>query len=322
MKHLKKILITRKISDYLLDPLKEIGEVDMWQEPYDLMPRPELMKRGAGVAAIINFAELMVDVELLDRFPDLEVVSNVSIGTDNFDLRCMTARKVWGANAPGYYSPPVAEYVMGSLVMLMRGLPDADRFVRSGNWNSFQPGRWDKPTLSGKNMGLVGYGTIGQLVGGLAVHFGMHIRFYDPWRKGLPGYTDLDELLGLSDVVSIHMPLTRENEYLFDKERLGKMKTGAILVNTSRGKLVRESDLLDALKAKHISGAILDVFENEPEVGKELRNMDQVILTPHIAGGTIESRNGAIRHAVENVVRVMQGREPLNAVNQLSDENN
>ena len=256
------------------------------------MPRERVLELAPGLHGIINQAELRVDEELLDAAPQLKIVANVAIGVDNLDLDLMARRGVWATNVPAAFVASTADCTIALLLSLLRRIPQADAYVRSGRWLSdgFQPGVWDGALLAGKTLGIIGYGRIGQAVARRARAFDMRVIFHSRTRSQDDAYRALDELLAEADVVSLHVPLSADTRHLIDADKLARMKPGAYLLNMARGPVVQERALAAALQSGKIAGAALDVFELEPEVHPALLEMSNVVLTPHIGGGTQESR--------------------------------
>ncbi len=309
------VLITNAVPPEVLAPLAGVAEVILGPGGGDLMPRDEVLRLAPRLSGIINQAELRVDAELLDAAPRLQVVANVAIGVDNLDLPLLRARGIVATNVPEAFTESTADCAIGLMLAVARRLVEADRFVRAGQWRGFQPGRWDGLLLAGKTLGLVGYGRIGQAVERRALAFGLRVIHFDPRSDGsAPGYRPLEDLLAESDLVSLHVPLTPDTHRLLDAARLGRMKRGACLLNVARGRVVDESALVAALESGHLAGAGLDVFEDEPRVHPALLQMPQVVLTPHLGGGTRESRAEARRLCAENVAAVLRGRPPLTPV--------
>lgn len=282
----------------------------------DLMPREEVLRLGPTLDGIINQGELRADAELLDRCPRLRIVANVATGTDNLDGELMARRGVWATNTPDVYCSATADLTLAFLLCLARRVLRADTFVRSGNWEQFQPGVWDGDLLEGRTLGIIGYGKIGQAVARRARAFGMNIVHHSRSTAPDPGYRSLEALLQESDYVSIHVPLNAETRGLMNRARFGQMKRGAYFLNVARGKIMVEADLVEALACGHLAGAALDVFEDEPKVHPKLLNLPNVVLAPHIGGGTHQSRRTARRLAVENVARVLRGDIPITPINQ------
>ena len=285
---LKRVLITNHVPEEHLAPLAGLAEIIMGPAGGPLMPRAEVLRLAPELDAIINQAELRVDAELLDAAGRLKIIASVSIGTDHLDLPLLTQRGIWATNVPDAFVESVADCGLALLLNLARRIRAADAYVRSGRWagDGFRPGVWDGLLLSGKTIGIVGFGKIGQAVARRAEAFGMRVVFHNRSGAGDPRYRELDGLLAESDVVSLHAPLLPSTRGLFDARRFSLMKPGAILINLSRGGLVQDRALLEALKSGRLAGAGLDVFENEPNPDPEFLTLENVILTPHIGGGT------------------------------------
>ena len=314
----EKILITSLFPQSLVNKLEEVGNVIVWETPaFDLMPREQVLRLVGDVSAIINVGDLGVDNELLDLAGNLKVVANVAIGFDNVDVNEVTRRGIWLTNTPEFFAYPVVEIVVAGMICVSRRLVEVGHFVKSGKWDKFEPGRWDGASLQDKTLGIIGYGKIGRYLKPIAESFGMKVICYDV--NPIPGneYYPLDELLASSDFVSVHIPLSPENRGLFNRSVFDKMKKGAIFINASRGPLMCERDLVEALVSGRLGGAVLDVFENEPAISSELLSMENVFLTSHVGGGTVSSRFRSQSLAVDNVLAVLNGSKPLTPVNGL-----
>jgi glyoxylate reductase len=316
---MKRVLITNAPPREHLAPLDGLAELIYGPDDGPLMTRDQVLAIGPTLSAIINQAELVVDAELLDAAPDLKIVANVAIGTDNLDKELMTRHGVWATNVPNEFVDSCADCAMGMLLALARKLVAADTYVRSGRWptDGFQPGAWDGMELQGKMLGIVGYGRIGQGVARRARAFGMTVIWYDPERTGDRDYRPLKRLLAEADVVSLHVPLIAQTHHLIDTDALATMKTSAILMNFARGPVVDGTALIESLSTNQIGGAVLDVFENEPLIDASLLELPNVIVAPHIGGGTRESRRRARLLCANNVAAVLQGRDPISPVNRI-----
>lgn len=278
------------------------------------MPRAEVLRLAPELAGIINQAELRVDAELLSVAPRLRVVANVSIGVDNLDRPSLRARGIIATNVPDSFTESTADCTLGLILAAARRLAEGDRYVRGGLWSGFQPGAWDGVQLAGKTLGIVGHGKIGRAVERRARAFGMDVIHYRRSDKSAPGYRPLPELLRTSDFVTLHTPLNADSDRLFNAERLRLMKRGSFLINMARGRVVDEGALVAALQSQHLAGAALDVFEDEPRVHPALLRMPQVVLEPHLGGGTRESRLQARQLCAANVAAVLTGRPALTPV--------
>ena len=309
------VIYTNPIAPDILATLGDVELVQMTPEN----SRDEVLAAIAGATAVLNPGDLKVDEALLNGSPHLKIIANASRGFDNLDPEDLAHRGIWATNVPDAFTASTAEVTMGLLLMVMRRLAEGDAYVRRGDWKRFVPGEWDGHTLVGKTIGLLGYGLIGKAVAKRARAFEMDVIYHQ--RHEDPTATDthvtFDDLLGRSDVVSLHTPLTPETTHLFNSATFAKMKPGAVLINTARGRMVEDAALLEALESGHLGGAGLDVVEFEPHVGAALRERLDVVITPHLGGGTQESRLNAQLHAVNNVRLVLLGEAPVQPLNAL-----
>ena len=255
-----------------------------------------------------------VDAATLDRFPRLRLVANYGAGYDLVDVEACRTRGVVVTNTPGVTAAATADLTMGLILAVRRRIAAGDRFVRTGRWGS---GWADEPLqgdeVSGSTLGIVGLGRIGAAVAQRARGFEMRVLHTRRSAAGDPAYRELDELLSEADTVSLHVPLTDETRGFIDARRLGLMRDGACLVNTSRGQVVDEQ----ALVAELVSGRLragLDVFANEPEVPAELYGLDNVVMTPHLGTATRATREAMTRVLVDNLLAVERDEDPPNAV--------
>lgn len=313
-----KILVTGSTRPEWLNELNGIGKLVLWEgEGAFLMPRNKLLSVIKDFDAVINFAEVIADEEFVFEAKKLKVIANVSIGFDNLNLSLLSIFEIWATNAPGFFNYPVAEYVIAGIFAIKRKLLIADEFVRQGGWKSFEPGRWDGESARYQTLGIIGMGSTGKELKKIAESIGMAVVYFDPNHQEQEGAMSFEDLIALSDIVSIHVPLNDKTRGLFDGEVFSKMKKGAVLVNTSRGKVIDEDALVNALDTGHLSGAVLDVFSEEPAVPEKLKRMENVLLTPHMAGGTVYAREACVRCAAANVADVLAGKVPRNALNNL-----
>jgi len=316
---MRRVLVTNLVDTDVLRPLDGLAEVVLGPGAGALMAREEVLRRGSDLVGIVNQAELRVDADLLDACPRLQVVANVAAGYDNLDTRLMAARGIWACNVPDAFAEATADLTMAFVLGLARNLLPADRFVRSGEWRRFEPGRWDGDRLSGRLLGIVGYGRAGRAVARRARAFGMIVRWCGRQTTGDPEQMEFADLLARSDYLTLHLPLNAATRGLMHRERFLRMKRGACFLNLSRGGTMVEQDLVDALVSGHLAGAALDVFEREPAVHPTLVSLPNVILTPHMGGGTLQSRREARLQAVENVAQVLRGQRPVTPVNEPKD---
>ncbi|HIU15958.1 MAG TPA: phosphoglycerate dehydrogenase [Candidatus Ventricola intestinavium] len=258
-----------------------------------------------------------IDSALLSRAERLRVIARYGVGTDNIDIECATRMGIYVTSTMGANANAVAEHALALMLAVQRRIGYYDRAVRQGSWTS-----GEFPELSGKCVGLIGFGHIGRLVARRLSGFEVRLLVCDPYqsgetiRAGGGRPCTLEELLGQSDIVSLHLPATKENEHLIDARRLAGMKRGAFLINTSRGALVDEQALREALLTGQIAGAGLDVLRQEPmRPDHPLFRLDNVLVTPHVAGGSYENHRKAGEMCVQAVLDGLAGIRPVNAVN-------
>jgi glyoxylate reductase len=314
-----KILATRPLFPQARTILNQHFDVDYYP---DRIPRAELLKRIADKDGLVCLLTEKVDRELLVTAPKLRIAATVSVGYDNIDVPACTDRKVIATHTPGVLDDTTADFAWTLLMAIARRVLEGDAWMRSGTW----PG-WDLDQLCGgdiwgKTLGVLGFGRIGRGVARRSSGFHMRVLYNDAVRASAEvekelhaEFADRDRLFRESDFISVHVPLMAETRHLISKENLSKMKSSAYLINTSRGPVVDEAALAEALENKKIAGAALDVFENEPKAHPALLSRQDVILTPHIASASVETRTKMAVMAADNVVAFFSGRRPPNAVN-------
>jgi glyoxylate reductase len=272
----------------------------------------------AGAAAIVTDPSITVDAALLDSAgSSLEVVANFGVGYDNIDVDAARARGVRVTNTPGVLTNATAELAVALMLAAGRRIAEADATVRRGEWGQSSADELIGRELAGATVGLVGFGRIGGRVAELLR--GFEVRLLVTSRSSStpsPGAERLEflDLLIASDFVSVHVPLTAETRHLIDADAMAAMKRGAILVNTSRGAVVDTTALIDALRSGHLGAAGLDVYEDEPQVPQGLRELPNTVLLPHIGSATATTRDAMARLCADNVIAVLDGRDPPTAV--------
>jgi len=308
----------------ILDPgpsiLAEAAEVVTY--PPD-RPLDEANIRQAAEGCLGIVSQLMDPIrDTVLSTPGLKCVSNVAVGFDNIDVPAATARKVMVTNTPGVLDHATADFAFTLLMAAARRIVEADSFTRSGRFRGWAIDMMLGQDVFGATLGIVGIGRIGRGVAHRAKGFNMRILYYDP--QPLPreaeeqlGATrvDLNRLIAESDFISIHVPLTQETLHLISTPQFNAMKRNAILVNTSRGPVVDEAALVDALSARKLAGAGLDVYEREPAVHPGLLQMPNVVLAPHIASATVRTRSEMSAMAARNMATAVRGGRPPNLVN-------
>jgi glyoxylate reductase len=309
------VLLTRRIPASVLAKLEASAAVDLF-EGRSAMPREDLLERVAGKQALICLLTDRIDSEVLDAGGDLRVVANIAVGHNNIDLAACRARGIVVTNTPDVLTNACADFTWSLILAITRRLGEAERQLRRGEWKGWALDHMLGMELRGKRLGLIGLGRIARAVAEKAAHFGMTVAYTTPRVADLPGAeaVSFDRLLATSDVVSLHCPLTPETRHLIDRKALAKMKRSAYLINTSRGPVVDEAALAWALTQRLIAGAALDVYEHEPAVHPDLLPLENVMLIPHIASATTETRTAMADLAVSNALAVLDGRPPLTPV--------
>lgn len=316
-----KIYVTRRIPQPGLDALAKVFEVEV--NPNDRVVTPEELIAGVkGKDALLCLLTDKIDAEIMDAEPRLKVIANYAVGFDNVDVTAATLRGIPVTNTPGVLTDTTADLAFTLLMATARRVVEADKFMRAGKYQGWAPMLFLGQDIHHKTLGTVGFGRIGQTLAERASGFRMRIRYSDCRRaskeienKYSAEFRELADLLRESDFVSLHVPLTESTYHLISDEEFDLMKKTAILVNTSRGPVVDEKALVRALKAGKIAGAGLDVYEREPECEPELRELDNVIVVPHIASASVETRAEMATMAAENAIAVIHGEAPPNLVN-------
>jgi glyoxylate reductase len=322
------VLLTRRIPSVPLRALEDACEVERY-EGSAAIPHDELMARIRGKQALLCLLTDTVDRAVLDAGQDLKVVANIAVGYNNIDVPAARARGIIVTNTPDVLTEASADLTWALILGITRRISEGERLVRRGAWKGWALDFMLGTELRGKQLGIVGFGRIGRAVAARAEAFGMRVvhasRQNGRDRASRDGASrdgasapsstmPLDRLLSTSDVVSLHVPLTPETKHLIDQPALARMKRSAYLINTSRGPVVDEAALAWALRERMISGAALDVYEREPEIHADLLKLENVLLVPHLASATVETRTAMADLAVRNIVAVLGGQPPLTAV--------
>lgn len=316
-----KIFVTKQLPG---NPLAGLTGHDVSvSEKSSTLSSAELIEKISGVDAILSLLTDKIDGEVMDAAgPSLKVISNYAVGFDNIDVAAATERGIVVTNTPcDEVNEAVAEHTWALIFALTRRIVEADEATRNGAYKGWEPDIFLGKTLKGKQLGIVGMGRIGEMVAVRAKGFEMKVsytkRTADPEAEARTGATfkTLENLLADSDIVSLHVPLTPDTRHMISAKTLSLMKPGSYLINTARGPVVNEHDLVESLRNGHLAGAALDVFDNEPTIHPELVGMENVVLTPHIASATIESRNAMGKQAVDGLMNALSGTKPSNLVN-------
>ena len=317
-----KVFVTQNIPQAGLDLL--MMECDVFVNKEDrVLSKGEIIERLKGMDGMVCLLTDAIDGEIMDAEPNLKVISNYAVGFDNIDVEAATERGIPVTNTPGVLTETTADFAWALLMAIARRVVEADKFTREGKFKGWRPQLLLGSDVYGKTIGIVGMGRIGQAMARRARGFGMNILYYDEYRpdpaveKELGAtYVPFDELLQKADYVSIHVPLMESTHHLIGERELKLMKKTAYLINSARGPIVDEKALVKALQEKEIAGAGLDVFEDEPELAPGLAELDNVVIAPHIASATIETRSKMATEAAEGCLSVLKGERPVNLVNE------
>jgi len=322
--NMAKIFVTRKIPGDSLEKLKASGNEVTVSDVNRPLTAEELLAGIKGVDAVLSLLTDKIDGDVMDAAgPQLKIISNYAVGFDNVDTEAATKRGIIVCNTPSdEVNEAVAEHTWALILALARRIIESDEATRAGAYKGWEPDIFIGTTLLGKTLGIIGLGRIGSMVARRAQGYKMTLLYNkrepDPAAEAELGvkFVSLDELLKESDFVTLHVPLTDETRHMINKETLAKMKTGAFLVNTARGPVVDERDLVDAIRSGHLGGAALDVFDNEPNIAPELIEAPNVITTPHIASATWEARNKMGEQEVAAIINTLSGTKPQNMVDE------
>jgi len=317
-----RVFITRKIPITGIDRLRAEGCDVLVRESPEIPTGDELVGCVRGREAILSLLTDPVDSSVIEAGEDLKIIANYAVGYDNIDVAAATERGIIVTNTPGVLTDTTADMAWTLLMATARRVVEADGYTRAGKFK-----RWEATLLLGsdvygKTLGVIGLGRIGRAVARRSLGFGMRVLYHsrnrvEPEVEGELGaeYVDLETLLRESDFVSIHTPLTPETGHLIGGRELDMMKSTSYLINTSRGPVVEERALADALASGSIAGAGLDVYEEEPQVYPGLLELDNVVLSPHIGSASVETRSRMSVMAADNIIAAMRGEKPPNIVN-------
>ena len=316
-----KALVTARLSEEILAPLRPAH--DLVVNPNDFpMSRADILDKIQDKEGLLCTISDRIDAELMDCAPGLKMIANFGVGYDNIDVPAATARGIRVSNTPGVLTDATADLAFSLILAVARRVVEGDGRTRSGKWGPWAPFGFLGSEVTGKTLGIIGLGQIGKEVARRAKGFRMPILYHN--RKRTPEneelqlgakYVDLETLLKESDFVSIHVLLNDQSRGLIGANELDLMKPSAFLINVSRGPVINENALVDALKAKKIAGAGLDVYEKEPKLAEGLVELNNTVLTPHIGSATIETRIAMGKLAVKNLNAGLMGQKPPNCLN-------
>lgn len=318
----KRVLLTRKLHKFALDHLKRkyLVEVHSGKIP---MPRKKLLEKIRNVDGLICFPYDKIDSEIIDSAKNLKTICTYSVGFDHIDIGAARKKKIQIGYTPDVLTNATADLTISLMLDVMRRVTEGDRIIRAGKWKEIY-GAYDYvgDDIEGKTLGILGLGRIGKAVAKRAKAFDMKILYHNRSRISAPEekslgvrYASFLQLLQNSDVLSIHVPHTKYTERIINIKALRKMKKTGFLINTSRGKIIDEKDLISCLKKKEIAGAGLDVFESEPIAANHpLTKLDNVVLAPHIGSSTKETRRKMAEITIRNLDLGMRGKRPVFSV--------
>ena len=314
---------TLYLSRLLPDPIMAIvrERFHLKQYPHDALPAPSALREGLcqADAAIVTLGD-RIDAETIHAATRLKILANYAVGHNNIDLAAARQRGLTVTNTPDVLTDATADLTWALLLATARRVVEGDALVRSGRWIGWSPTQLLGTDVSGKTLGIIGMGRIGQAVARRAVGFRMPVRYHTshpPATSTLPReweYRSLQDILREADIVTIHVPLAPNTHHLIGARELAWMRPTAFLINTARGPIVDEGALVDALKAGIIAGAGLDVYEQEPAIHSALAQLTQVVLLPHLGSATVHARVQMGLVCLENIHAVLEGRPPPNHV--------
>lgn len=315
-----KVFITRKIPSAGIELLHEKGyDVDVHVK--DSPPDEKIfINKLKHIDALITLLSDKIDKRLIDQAPNLKVIANYAAGYNNIDVKYARSKKVEVTNTPDVLTSATADLAWALILSISKRVVEGDRFLRDGKFKGWAPLLMLGGEVTGKTLGIIGAGRIGQAVARRAKGFDMTVLYASLRRIAAfedetdSSMVDLEELLSRSDYISIHCPLTEDTHHLINAGNINQIKQGAYLINTARGPVVEEKALADALVNGRLSGAGLDVYEFEPQVTKELLALKNVVLLPHVGSATLETRSEMARIAARNVIAVLEHGKPPNPV--------
>lgn len=315
-----KVLATHRLFEAARQILEETCDVEYWEKP-GRPPREEVLRNVKDKEGLVCLLTEKINEEFLRAAPKLRIAANVAVGFDNIEVAACTKRGVVVTNTPGVLDETTADFAWTLLMAVARRLSEGEALARSGNWKNWDLDQLVGTDVWGKTLGIVGFGRIGRAVARRASGFQMKVIYTDAMRapadveKALNAeFRDMNAVLAESDFISVHVPLLPETRGLFDAPKFHRMKPTAFLINTSRGPVVNEAALVTALEVGKIAGAGLDVYENEPSIHPGLKRTN-VVLAPHIASASLETRTKMACIAAQNVVALFTGQRPPNLLN-------
>jgi glyoxylate reductase len=323
-----RVLMTQLAPALAVERLREAvgqsGVLDINPEPDCIWTKQELIDRlkAGNYDALYCLLTNPIDGEVMDAAPGLKIIANMAVGYNNVDVPEATRRGIAVTNTPGVLTDTTADFAWALLMSAARRVAEGDRFVRAGKFNGWGPLMMIGQDVHGKTLGIIGFGRIGRALAKRAYGFDMRVLYYDRYPADATteealraNLATMDEILEQSDYVSIHTDYNPETHHLIGAPEFARMKSTSYLINTSRGACVDEAALVEALKSGQIAGAALDVFEREPQIHPGLLELQNVVLAPHIASASLDTRNAMGLMAAENIIAVFINQKPPNIVN-------
>jgi glyoxylate reductase len=323
-----RVLMTQLVPAPAVERLWEAvgreGVLDINPDPDRIWTKQELIDRlrTGNYNALYCLLTNPIDAEVMDAAPGLKIIANMAVGYNNIDIAEATRRGIPVSNTPGVLTDTTADFAWALLMCAARRVAEGDRFTRAGNYHGWGPLMLVGQDVHGRTLGIIGFGRIGRAVAKRASGFDMRVLYYDRFpadpdteRSLRATLVPMDELLAQSDYVTIHTDYNPETHHLIGAPELARMKPSAYLINTSRGACVDEAALVEALKSGRIAGAGLDVYEREPDIHPGLLQLQNVVLAPHIASASLDTRTAMAMTAAENVIAALKGERPPTIVN-------
>lgn len=316
-----KIFLTRQLPPETMEILRL--ESDLTFNPDDrVLSKDELIAGVKGVDGLLCLLTDSIDDDVLAANPDLKVVANYAVGFNNIDVAAATTRKIPVTNTPGVLTDSTADLTFALILATARRIVEGDRLMRTKSWTGWAPLQLLGGDVTGRTLGLIGMGRIGQAVARRAIGFDMKVMYWnrtrlsavDEAKHGLT-YAEIDDVVRQSDFVSLHVAMTDETHHLIGRDRLARMKSTATIINTARGPIIDEAALVEALSNGTIGSAGLDVYEHEPRLDPGLSDLDNVVILPHLGSATIETRTRMGMMAANNCLMACRGEVPPNLVN-------
>lgn len=319
---MEKVLVTLKVPELVYENLKNNFTL-IYNDSMNPLSKKELIEKVKDVNAILCPLSEKIDREIMEAGKNLKIIANFGAGFDNIDIDAANDLGIIVTNSPAVNSTTsTSELTMGIMIDIMRNITSGEKDLRKGNFKGWKPVYGLGNSLSGKTLGIIGTGRIGKDIARKARAFDMNLIYYNRTRldKDIENeynlsYKNLDELIEISDVITIHTAYSDDLKHLFNEETFNKMKTSSYLINASRGPIVEEKALIHALNNNIIKGAALDVYEFEPNISEDLLNAKNILLVPHLGNATYEARNEMGLLAFENIKDVLSGKPAKNKVN-------